>query len=85
MVWAVARALGWQTRPFPLVTTGGMFEAGDVLRVPMVTALETLGCPAALTGSVFPPEIGAALLAARAAGLPTEPLIEHLPRSVGMR
>ena len=81
MVWAVARALGWQTAPFPLLTAGGMFDAGDALRVPMLTALETLGCPAAAAVSIFPPEIGAALLGARAAGLPTATLIARLPRA----
>jgi hypothetical protein len=36
------------------------------------------GCPAAPTASAFPPEIGAALLAARAAGLRTDTLMERL-------
>lgn len=78
MVCAVARALGWQTMSFPLVGTGGMFEAGEAVRTPMVAALGTLGCPAVLTAPVFSPEIGAALLAARAAAISTGDLIEIL-------
>jgi N-acetylglucosamine kinase-like BadF-type ATPase len=78
MVWAVARGLGWHATPFPLVTTGGMFDAGDLLCGRLFDALKVHGCPAAPTASAFPPEIGAALLAARAAGLRTDTLMERL-------
>jgi len=81
MVWAVARALAWHATAFPLVTTGGMFEAGDLLRASLFSTLKTLDCPAASLEAAFPPEVGAALLAARAAGLPTQMLMERLSRA----
>jgi N-acetylglucosamine kinase-like BadF-type ATPase len=80
MVWAVARALGWQAQPFPLVTTGGMFDAGEAVRGPMLAALAASGCGAAVTAPRFPPEVGAALLAARAAGVSTADLVQTLDR-----
>ncbi len=81
MVAAVARALGWQAAGFPLVTAGGMFETGNLLRDPMHRALGALRCPAQPVPATFPPEVGAVLLAAQAAGLRTELLIQNLSRA----
>ncbi len=80
MVAAVARALGWQRAPFPLVRVGGMFEAGDAITEPMTQALRALTCPAQWHPAQFPPEVGAALLAARSAGWDTAELIRRLSR-----
>jgi N-acetylglucosamine kinase-like BadF-type ATPase len=79
-VAAVARALGWGTAAFPLVTAGGVFEAGDVIVSPMLEALSALGCAAVHRQARLAPEIGAALLAARAAGLDASALIGRLVR-----
>lgn len=71
MVAAVARALGWMQNRFTLVATGGVLgEEGPVAGL-MMKALDARACPAVLTPARFPPEIGAALLAARAAGVET--------------
>lgn len=78
MVAAVARMLGWQREAFPLVPTGGMFEAGDLVRMPMMRALTAGECRAALVPPRFPPEVGAALIAARAAGFDAAALIRRL-------
>jgi len=80
MVAAVARALDWQRTPFPLVRVGGMFEAGDAITEPMTQALRALACPAQWHPAQFAPEVGAALLAARAAGWDTAELIRRLSR-----
>lgn len=69
MVAAVARTLGWQAPPAPLIATGGVFDAGDLLLAPFDRALGRLDCSAQRQPARFPPEIGAALLAARAAGI----------------
>jgi hypothetical protein len=79
-VAAVARALDWQGRQFPLVASGGVFEAGSLVLDPMSQALCALGCPAELHQAHFPPEVGAALLAARAAGIDTTVLMQGLAR-----
>ncbi len=81
MVAAAARALGWETSAFPLITAGGMFEAEDVLRDPMIRALGAMGCPAQPVPAAFSAEVGAALLAAQAAGLGTRQLIDDLSRT----
>jgi glucosamine kinase len=82
MVGAVARALDWEDTPFALVTTGGVFEAGDLMLTPMDRALTALGCRAERRPARFAPEFGAALLAARAAGLPVDALLAGLRSSV---
>jgi glucosamine kinase len=69
MVAAVAKALGHTDAPPSLVASGGVFEAGDLVVRPMMAALDGLGVRVALRPARFPPEIGAALLAAQAAGL----------------
>lgn len=81
MITAVARALGWQHTPFPLIRVGGMFEAGDAITGPMTQALRALACPAQWQPALFPPEVGAGLLGARAAGLDTAALIQRLARN----
>jgi N-acetylglucosamine kinase-like BadF-type ATPase len=78
MVVAVAEALDWQHDAFPLVTAGGIFEWGNAIRRPMMEALDALGCPARATASRFPPDVGAALLAARAAGSDAASIISRL-------
>jgi N-acetylglucosamine kinase len=78
MVAAVAHALGWERAEFTVVTVGGMFESGDAVRQPLVESLRALDCPARLAPARFPPEIGAALLAARAAGLDVAVLVQRL-------
>jgi hypothetical protein len=78
MVASVARTLGWDTTPFPFIKVGGMFEAGEAIVMPMTRALQTLGCPARSQPARFSPEVGAALLAARAAGLDVARLIGRL-------
>jgi glucosamine kinase len=78
MVVAVARQLGWERAPFALVAVGGLFEAGDLLRAPLLRALAAAGCTARLQPARFPPEIGAALLAAQAAGLEVQRLLRAL-------
>ncbi len=80
MVAAVARALGWQNTPFPLIRVGGMFEAGEAITGPMTRALLALACPARWQPAVFAPEVGAGLLGARAAGLDVGALIQRLAR-----
>jgi N-acetylglucosamine kinase-like BadF-type ATPase len=69
MVAAVARALA-PAAPEALVATGGVFEAGELVARPLLAEIERLGVRAALRPARFPPAVGAALLAARAAGLP---------------
>jgi len=69
MVAAVARALG-PAAPQALVAVGGVFEAGDLVVRPMSAALERLGVRATLRPARCSPAVGAALLAARAAGRP---------------
>ncbi|MDR7533681.1 MAG: BadF/BadG/BcrA/BcrD ATPase family protein, partial [Armatimonadota bacterium] len=81
MVAAVARRLGWAQTPFALVATGGMFEAGEMLRGPMLRALAAAGCVPRLRPARFPPEVGAALLAARAAGADVEGMVRDLSRA----
>ncbi len=78
MVAAVVRMLGWQASEFPLVTAGGMFEAGDLVRLPMMRALAAAECRAALLPARFAPEVGAALIAARAAGFDVAAIIGRL-------
>ncbi len=78
MVAAVARALDWQRAEFPLVTVGGMLEAGDLVRRPLTSALRALGSAGRLIPAQFPPEVGGALLAARAAGLDAPALVRQL-------
>ncbi|MDR7419316.1 MAG: BadF/BadG/BcrA/BcrD ATPase family protein [Armatimonadota bacterium] len=80
MVAAVDRALGWTDVPFALVTTGGIFEAGDLILAPMGRELSALGCRAEHRPARYPPEIGAALLAARAAGMSVDALRQGLDR-----
>lgn len=78
MVEAVARALGWQGQRFVLVAVGGVLvESGPVVRL-MMRALEARACPAELTPARFSPEVGAALLAARSAGMDVTKLVENL-------
>ncbi len=67
MIVSVARTLGWERAGFPLVTAGGMFEAGDAIREPLVRALRAAGSAAQPVDAQFPPDVGAALLAAQAA------------------
>ncbi|MDR7497397.1 MAG: hypothetical protein QN174_10615, partial [Armatimonadota bacterium] len=67
MIAAVARALA--PAPEALVATGGVFAAGDLIVGPMTAELERLGVRVVLRPARFPPAVGAALLAARAAGL----------------
>lgn len=83
MVTAVAAALGWSRRPFPLIGAGGMFESGDLIAGPMVSALEALACPAEPHAALLPPEVGAALLGARAAGLDAGALATRLRQGPG--
>jgi N-acetylglucosamine kinase-like BadF-type ATPase len=82
MVAAVARRLGWARAPFPLVAVGGMFEAGELLRGPLLRALAGAGCAPRLQPARFPPEVGAALLAARAAGADVEGMLRDLAGNV---
>lgn len=71
MVAAVAGTLGWAQSRFTLVAAGGVLgEYGPIAGL-MMKALDARACPAVLTPARFPPEIGAALLAARAAGMET--------------
>lgn len=81
MVVAVARCLGWEQTPFALVAAGGMFEAGELLRGPLLAALAAAGCAPRLQPARFPPEVGAALLAARAVGADLEGMIRDLSRA----
>ncbi|MDR7521589.1 MAG: BadF/BadG/BcrA/BcrD ATPase family protein [Armatimonadota bacterium] len=85
MVAAVAAQLGWREVPFPLVAAGGAFEAGALILHPLAQALEAAGYRAGLQPARFPPEVGAALLAARAAGLDAAGLIRALAREGGGR
>ncbi len=78
MVVAVARALGWQGEGFTLVASGGVLAEGGPTTGLMMRSLEARACKAVLTPARFPPEIGAALLAARAAGMDAAALIENL-------
>ncbi|MGH2371920.1 MAG: N-acetylglucosamine kinase [bacterium] len=78
MIAAVARALGWERARCPLVTAGGMFKAGDAIREPMVRALRAGGAAAQLAEARFSPDVGAALLAAQAAGCDVGALIGRL-------
>ncbi len=80
MVEAVAEALGWSGRPFPLIRAGGMFASGELLLGPMRRALGRAACPAEIREAALPPEIGAALLGARAAGLDAAGLAATLLR-----
>lgn len=77
MIASVARTLGWERAGFPLVTAGGMFEAGDAIREPLVRALRAGGSAAQPVEARFPPDVGAALLAARAAGCDAASMIER--------
>ena len=83
MVTAVAHALGWQRVEFPLVTVGGMFEAGEFVRQPLTKVLHAQGCAARLIPARFPPEVGAALMTARAAGLDPAALVRRLTTQGG--
>ncbi|MDR7543415.1 MAG: BadF/BadG/BcrA/BcrD ATPase family protein [Armatimonadota bacterium] len=78
MIGAVARALGWAASAFPLIAVGGVFEAGDLIIAPMTEALRAAGIAAALRPAALSPEIGAALLAARASGLDATALAARL-------
>jgi len=78
MVAAVARALQWQRAEFPLVLSGGLFGAGETLRRPLAGALLAQGCEPTLVPARFRPEVGAALLAARAARLDVAAMIRRL-------
>jgi len=60
------------------VLSGGVFTAGETVRRPLVRALLARGCAALLVSARFPPEVGAALLAARAAGLDVAAMIRRL-------
>lgn len=80
MVAAVARALEWHGARFPLIAAGGVFEAGVTIVRPITQALRDLRCHADWRPAQFPPEIGAALLAARGAGLEVAPLAAHLAK-----
>jgi N-acetylglucosamine kinase-like BadF-type ATPase len=75
---AVARALDWTRTAVPVVTAGGVFKAGEAIIVPMLAALAALGCSVAHRQATFTPEIGAALLAARAGGFDARALIARL-------
>jgi N-acetylglucosamine kinase-like BadF-type ATPase len=83
MVAAVARALDWQRVAFPLVLSGGVFNAGEAIRQPLVRALFAHGCAPHLLAPRFPPEVGAALLAARAAGIDPGALFRGLSARAG--
>ncbi|MGQ0549231.1 MAG: BadF/BadG/BcrA/BcrD ATPase family protein [Armatimonadota bacterium] len=78
MIAAVARTLGWERAGFPLVPTGGMFKAGEAIREPMVRALRAGRSTAQLVEARFSPDVGAALLAAQAAGCDIGALIGRL-------
>jgi N-acetylglucosamine kinase-like BadF-type ATPase len=78
MIGAVARALGWASSTFPLITVGGVFEAGDLITSPMIEALRAAGVRAEPRAAALPPELGAALLAARACGLDAAALAARL-------
>lgn len=78
MVFAVARALGWQEEEFALVAVGGVLVDGGLVAGLMMGALDARACPAVLKPARFPPEVGAALLAARAAGMDAAALVENL-------
>ena len=71
MVGAVAHGLGWAQTRFTLVAVGGVLGEGGPMAGLMMRALDARACPAVLTPVRFPPEVGAALLAARAAGMET--------------
>lgn len=77
MIASVARTLEWEHVGFPLVTAGGMFEAGEAIREPMFRALRAGGSVAQPLEARFPPDVGAALLAAQAAGYDTASIIER--------
>jgi N-acetylglucosamine kinase-like BadF-type ATPase len=77
-VAAVARALGWQRTQFPLVTGGGLFESGPLVHAPLIEGLARLECPAVWQPARFPAEVGAVILAARAAGLNLEQMITRM-------
>jgi len=78
MVAAVARALGWERAGFPLVMVGGMFEAGEEIREPLMRALRTRVSTVTQAEARFPPEVGAALLAARSAGCAVGAIVERM-------
>lgn len=77
MIASVARTLGWERDGFPLVTAGGMFEAGNAIREPMFRALRARGSTAQSVEARFPPDVGAALLAAQGAGCDAASIIER--------
>jgi N-acetylglucosamine kinase-like BadF-type ATPase len=77
-VAAVARALGWEATRFPFVTAGGLFESGPLIHAPVMDALGRLGTPADWRPARFAPDAGAALLAARAAGVNVEQMITRM-------
>jgi N-acetylglucosamine kinase-like BadF-type ATPase len=79
MIAAVARMLGWQHTSHALIATGGVFAGGELILGPMAHALADRGCRSERRQARFPPEVGAALLAARAIGVELEPLIARLP------
>jgi N-acetylglucosamine kinase-like BadF-type ATPase len=78
-VQAVARALEWQRTRFPLVTIGGLFDARPGIHAPLLEALARLECPAVWQPPRLSAEAGAAILAARAAGLDVERLLARIP------
>lgn len=82
MVAAVARALDWRGARFPLIAVGGVFDAGVTIVRPTARALRDLRCRADWRPAQFPPEIGAALLAARGAGVEIAPLAARLMKTL---
>lgn len=62
--------------PIAVSCSGGIFKVGEILTVPFHAALETAGCVFATPKS--PPWCGALMLALKACGLATPPVLEKL-------
>lgn len=69
---AVARRLDMREESFDLFTVGGVFAAGELVRKSLRRALRKHALRCRLRPPIFPPAIGAALLAMEAAGVPLQ-------------
>ncbi len=66
---AVVRTLYQPGKRVSVYLTGGVFEAGDVIRAPFVAALRDRWSEALAREPAFPPSVGGLILAARAANI----------------
>ncbi len=70
-----ATRLGLLREPFPVFPVGGVFEMGDLVLDPMREVLAQRAPRCRCRRPMFPPEIGAALMALEAVGVPATPAI----------